>query len=320
MVRKKLTFIGAGNIGGTLAHLSAIRELGDIVLFDIAEGLPQGKALDLAQCAPVEGYDLKIIGSNDYKDIADSDVVVVTAGSPRKDGMSRDDLISINTKVMLSVGNAIAQYCPNAFVICITNPLDAMVRVLQIASKISDTKIVGMAGVLDSSRFRTFLAWELGVSVDQVQAYVLGGHGDAMVPLTDLSNIGGISLNQLVQTGKITQQRLDEIVARTRKGGGEIVALLKRGSAFYAPATSALQMAESYLTDKKRILPCAVKITNGAYGIEEPLFVGVPAKIGADGIEEIIEVPLTKEERSNLQKSIDSVRELNQVVDRSGLI
>ena len=320
MKRKKLSFIGAGNIGGTLAHLSAIRRLGDIVLFDIVAGIPQGKALDLAQCAPVEGYDLKIIGTNDYMDIKDSDVVIVTAGSPRKEGMSRDDLISINTKVMLSVGEGIQKYCPDAFVICITNPLDAMVRVLQIASKTKDNKIVGMAGVLDSSRFRTFLAWEFGVSVEQVQAYVLGGHGDTMVPLTDLSNIGGISLNQLVQTGKITQQRLDEIVDRTRKGGGEIVALLQRGSAFYAPATSALQMAESYLSDKKRILPCAAKITNGAYGIDEPLFVGVPAKIGADGVEEIIEVPLTEEEKNHLQKSITAVRELNQVVDKMGLI
>ena len=274
----------------------------------------------MAQCAPVEGYDLKIIGTNDYTDIKDSDVVIVTAGSPRKEGMSRDDLISINTKVMLSVGEGIQKYCPDAFVICITNPLDAMVRVLQIASKTKDNKIVGMAGVLDSSRFRTFLAWEFGVSVEQVQAYVLGGHGDTMVPLTDLSNIGGVSLNQLVETGKITQQRLDEIVVRTRKGGGEIVALLQRGSAFYAPATSALQMAESYLSDKKRILPCATKITNGAYGIDEPLFVGVPAKIGADGVEEIIEVPLTEEEKNHLQKSITAVRELNQVVDKMGLV
>ena len=319
MKKNKIAFIGAGNIGGTMAHLSALRGYGDLVLFDIAEGIPQGKALDLAQCAPIENYDFKIVGSNSYKDIANSDLVIVTAGVPRKKGMNREDLISINSKVMLDVGEGIKNNCPNAFIICITNPLDAMVNVLQEAAEVDNNKIVGMAGILDSARFRTFLAWEFGVSVEQVQAYVLGGHGDTMVPLTALSNIAGISLEQLVKMGKITQQRLDDIVERTRKGGGEIVALLKTGSAFYAPATSALQMAESYLYDQKKILPCAAKITNGQFGIKEQLFVGVPTRIGAKGVEEIVEVPLTQLEKEQLQKSVDAVSELNQLVAKLDL-
>lgn len=319
MARKKIALIGAGNIGGTLAHLAVLKNLGDVVLFDINEGMPQGKALDIAQCGPVEGFDASIKGTNDYADIKDADVVIVTAGVPRKPGMSRDDLLDINAKVMKSVGAGIKANCPNAFVICITNPLDIMVRLLQIFSGVPDHKIVGMAGVLDSSRFRTFLAWEFGVSVNQVQAYVMGGHGDTMVPLTGMSNIAGESLDTLVKKGKITAERLESIVDRARKGGGEIVGLLKTGSAFYAPATSAIQMAESYLLDKKIIVPCATKLQKGQYGVDEALFVGVPAKIGANGIEEVIEVPLTEQEMANLQVSIDAVKELNATADQLGL-
>lgn len=313
MAKSKIALIGAGNIGGTLAHLLLLKRLGDVVLFDIAEGVPQGKALDLSQCGPIDGNDQKITGTNDYKDIADANVVIVTAGIPRKPGMSRDDLLAVNTKVMKDVGAGIKQHCPKAFVICVTNPLDVMVKVLQDASGVSDKMIVGMAGVLDSARFRTFLAQEFDVSVDQVQAYVLGGHGDTMVPLTGMSNVAGVSLDQLVKTGKITQNRLDEIVKRTRNGGGEIVALLKTGSAFYAPASAAIAMAESYLLDKKRILPCAAKLKEGQYGLQKPLFVGVPAKIGGNGVEEIIDVALTDSEKKNLQVSIDAVIELCDV-------
>jgi malate dehydrogenase len=319
MAKHKIALIGAGNIGGTLAHLALLKNLGDIVLFDINEGIPQGKALDLAQCGPIEGFDGKIIGTNDYKDIQDADLVIVTAGLPRKPGMSRDDLLEINAKVMKSVGAGIKQYCPAAFVICITNPLDVMVRLLQNFSGVPDNKIIGMAGVLDSSRFRTFLAWEFGVSVNQVQAYVLGGHGDAMVPLINLSSIAGVPLTTLVKENKLSQKRLDEIVDRTRKGGGEIVALLKTGSAFYAPASSAIEMAESYLLDKNCILPCAVKLKPGQYGVNEPLFVGVPAKISANGVTEVIEVALSPAEQVNLQKSIDAVIELNNTVDKFNL-
>ncbi len=317
--RPKIALIGAGNIGGTLAHLALIKKLGDIVLFDVAEGIPQGKALDLAQCAPVEGFDAHIIGSNDYNDIKNADVVIITAGIPRKPGMSRDDLLEINAKVMKAVGQGIQENCPNAFVICVTNPLDVMVRVLQNYSKVADNRIVGMAGILDSSRFRTFLAWEFGVSTQDVQAYVLGGHGDSMVPLTGLSTVGGISLEQWVKKGRITQERLDATVHRTRNGGGEIVGLLKTGSAFYAPATSALAMAESYLRDQKHIFPCAAKLKIGQYGVKEPLFVGVPVKIGSNGIEEIIEVDLNEQEKNNLQLSINAVVELNSAVDKLAL-
>ncbi|MBN9287833.1 MAG: malate dehydrogenase [Gammaproteobacteria bacterium 39-13] len=316
MAHKKIALIGAGNIGGTLAHLALSKGLGDVVLFDVVEGVPQGKALDLSQCGPIEGFDAKIVGTNQYKDIQDADVVIVTAGIPRKPGMSRDDLLAINAKVMKEVGAGIKQYCPKAFVICVTNPLDVMVKVLQDASGVSDQMIVGMAGVLDSARFRTFLAWEFGVSVEEVQAYVLGGHGDAMVPLVEKSNIAGVSLTDLVKQGKISQEKLDEIVKRTRNGGGEIVALLKTGSAFYAPATAAITMAESYLLDKKRILPCAAKLKTGQYGVKQPLFVGVPAKIGGKGVEEVIEVSLTEAERQNLQLSIDAVIELCAAADK----
>lgn len=320
MSRHKIALIGAGNIGGTLAHLAVLKQLGDVVLFDINEGLPQGKALDLAQCAPVEGFDASITGTNDYKDLKDADVVIVTAGVPRKAGMSRDDLLGINAKVMKAVGEGIKNNCPNAFVICITNPLDIMVRMLQHFSGVPDNKIAGMAGVLDSSRFRTFLAWEFGVSINQVQAYVLGGHGDSMVPLTGMSNIAGVSLDDKVKRGEITQERLDEIVTRTRKGGGEIVGLLKTGSAFYAPATSGIQMAEAYLHDKKTVVPCAVKLQAGQYGIDEPLFVGVPCVIGAGGVEKVIEVDLQDHEKEGLQVSLDAVKDLNKAADDLGLM
>ncbi|MDO8953274.1 MAG: malate dehydrogenase [Gammaproteobacteria bacterium] len=319
MTRKKIALIGAGNIGGTLAHLALLKNLGDVVLFDIAEGIPQGKALDLSQCGPVEGFTASIKGTNDYKDIANADVVIVTAGIARKPGMSRDDLLSINARVMKSVGEGIKQNCPKAFVICITNPLDIMVRLLQDFSGIPDHMIVGMAGILDSARFRTFLAWEFNVSVNQVMAYVMGGHGDSMVPLTGMSNIAGVSLDELVKTGKITQQRLDEIVDRTRKGGGEIVNLLKTGSAYFAPATSGIQMAEAYLLDQKAILPVAAKLKTGQYGVKEPLFVGVPAKIGAKGVEQVMEVALNDSEKANLLVSINAVIELNQAADALNL-
>jgi len=314
MARKKIALIGAGNIGGTLALLALSKDLGDVVLFDVVEGVPQGKALDLQQCGPVMGFDATVKGTNDYADIAGSDVVIVTAGIARKPGMSRDDLLSTNAKVMKAVGAGIAAHCPNAFIICITNPLDVMVGLLHQYSKVPAHKIVGMAGVLDSARFRTFLAAEFGVSVSEVQAYVLGGHGDSMVPLIKLSNVAGVSLEDMIAKGEITRARIDEIVARTRQGGGEIVALLKTGSAFYAPAASAIQMAESYLKDKKRILPCAVQLKKGQYGVSEALFVGVPAKIGANGVEAVIEVALSEQEQANLNVSIQAVQELNAAV------
>jgi len=319
MSQRKIALIGAGNIGGTLAQLILMKRLADVVLYDIAEGVPQGKALDLAQCGPIEGFDGRIVGTNDYKDIEGASIAIVTAGVPRKPGMSRDDLLEINTKVMKAVGEGIKRYCPEAFIICITNPLDVMVQVLQNYSGVPDNRIVGMAGVLDSARFRTFLSWEFQVSVHEVEAYVLGGHGDSMVPLTKLSNVAGVSLEKLVEQKRITQERLNAIVDRTRKGGGEIVNLLKTGSAFYAPASAAIAMAESYLLDRKRILPSAAKLTQNQYGVKEPLFVGVPVKIGAKGIEEIIEVELTKEERANLEVSINAVIELNQAVAKLNL-
>lgn len=312
MSRKKISLIGSGNIGSTLAHLALLKKLGDVVLFDIIEDMPSGKALDLAQCGPIEGFDFNVTGTSSYEDIEDSDVIIVTAGVPRKPGMSRDDLLEINGKVMKSVGENIKKYSPNAFVICITNPLDVMVGVLQYYSDIPDNMIVGMAGVLDSARFRTFLAWKFSVSVNDINAFVLGGHGDSMVPLTKLSNISGITLDNLIKLGKISKSELDLIVDRTKKGGGEIVSLLKTGSAYYAPATSAILMAESYLLDKKRILPCAAKLINGEYGVSEPIFVGVPVKIGSNGIEEILELSLTDEEKNILDYSIDSVIELTR--------
>ncbi|HEX7819191.1 MAG TPA: malate dehydrogenase [Sphingobium sp.] len=308
MARKKIALIGAGNIGGTLAHLAAQKELGDIVLFDVVEGVPQGKALDLSQCGPVEGFDAKLTGTNDYADIAGADVIIVTAGVARKPGMSRDDLLGINLKVMKSVGEGIKANAPDAFVICITNPLDAMVWALREFSGLPHNKVVGMAGVLDSARFSTFLAEEFGVSVKDVTSFVLGGHGDTMVPVVEYSTVKGIPVPDLVKLGKSTQERIDAIVKRTANGGGEIVALLKTGSAFYAPATSAIAMAESYLYDYKRILPCAVHLT-GQYGVDN-LYVGVPVVIGAGGVEEVIEVELNETAKAGLQVSIDAVKEL----------
>jgi malate dehydrogenase len=308
MARKKIALIGAGNIGGTLAHLAALKGLGDIVLFDVVEGVPQGKALDLSQCGPIEGFDAQITGSNDYADIAGAHVVIVTAGVARKPGMSRDDLLSINLKVMKAVGEGIAANCPDAFVICITNPLDAMVWALREFSGLPANKVVGMAGVLDSARFATFLAWEFGVSVKDVNAFVLGGHGDTMVPVLSYSTINGIPVKDMAKIKGISEDRLGEIVKRTRSGGGEIVALLGTGSAYYAPATSAIAMAEAYLGDTKRILPCAVKV-NGKYGLDG-LYVGVPAVIGAGGCEDVIEISLSDEEKANLTVSVDAVKEL----------
>ena len=308
MARKKIALIGAGMIGGTLAHLAAKKEMGDIVLFDIAEGVPQGKALDLAQCGPIEGFDAKITGTNDYVDIAGADVIIVTAGVPRKPGMSRDDLLGINLKVMKAVGEGIRNHAPDAFVICITNPLDAMVWALREFSGLPHNRVVGMAGVLDSARFATFLAWEFGVSVRDVNAFVLGGHGDTMVPVTSYTTISGIPVDDLVKMGKSSKERIDEIVTRTRGGGGEIVGLLKTGSAYYAPATSAIAMAEAYLGDQKRILPCAVYV-EGKYGLDG-LYVGVPAVLGAGGVEEVIEIALDQEAQANFQTSVEAVREL----------
>ncbi|HEU4957141.1 MAG TPA: malate dehydrogenase [Sphingomicrobium sp.] len=308
MARKKIALIGAGMIGGTLAHLAAKKEMGDIVLFDIAEGIPQGKALDLAQCGPIEGFDANIKGTNDYADIAGADVVIVTAGVPRKPGMSRDDLLGINLKVMKTVGEGIRQHAPDAFVICITNPLDAMVWALREFSGLPHNKVVGMAGVLDSARFATFLAQEFGVSVRDVNAFVLGGHGDTMVPVTSYTTISGIPVDDLVKMGKSSKEKIDEIVKRTRGGGGEIVALLKTGSAYYAPATSAIAMAEAYLGDQQRILPCAVYV-EGKYGLDG-LYVGVPTVIGANGVEEVIEIALDDEAEQNFKVSVDAVKEL----------
>jgi malate dehydrogenase len=308
MARKKIALIGAGMIGGTLAHLAAMRELGDIVLFDIAEGIPQGKALDISQCGPVEGFDARLTGTNDYADIAGADVIIVTAGVARKPGMSRDDLLGINLKVMKTVGEGIKNHAPDAFVICITNPLDAMVWALREFSGLPHNKVVGMAGVLDSTRFATFLAQEFGVSVRDVNAFVLGGHGDTMVPVTSYTTISGIPVDDLVKMGKSSKDKIAEIVKRTRGGGGEIVALLKTGSAYYAPATSAIAMAEAYLGDQKRILPCAVYV-EGKYGLDG-LYVGVPTMIGANGVEEIIEIALDDEAEANLKVSVDAVKEL----------
>jgi malate dehydrogenase len=308
MARKKIALIGAGQIGGTLAHLVGLKELGDVVLFDIAEGIPQGKALDLAQSSPVDGFDAQLAGTNSYEAIEGADVCIVTAGVPRKPGMSRDDLLGINLKVMDQVGAGIKKYAPNAFVICITNPLDAMVWALQKTCGLPKQMVCGMAGVLDSSRFRFFLADEFDVSVEDVTAFVLGGHGDTMVPLVRYSTVAGIPLPDLVKMGWTTQARLDEIVDRTRNGGGEIVSLLKTGSAFYAPAASAIAMAESYLKDKKRVLPAAAHL-DGEYGVHD-LYVGVPVVIGAKGVERIVEIDLTGSERSAFEKSASAVQGL----------
>ena len=313
-MRNKIALVGSGNIGGTLAHLAAIKELGDVTLFDIAEGIPQGKSLDLAQSGPVENFDSKMIGSNDYKDLKDSDVVIVTAGVARKPGMSRDDLVEINTKVMKQVGKGIKDNCPKAFVICITNPLDAMVGVLQRASSLPTNMVVGMAGVLDSSRFRHFLAEEFDVSVSDVTAFVLGGHGDTMVPLARYSAVAGIPVPDLVKMGWSTQEKIDQIVQRTRDGGAEIVGLLKTGSAFYAPASSAIEMADSFLKDKKKLLPCAAYV-DGYYNLNG-LYVGVPVIIGKNGVERIVEISFTSEEKDMFDHSVSAVKQLNEVASK----
>ena len=313
-MRNKIALVGSGNIGGTLAHLAAIKELGDVTLFDIAEGIPQGKSLDLAQSGPVENFDSKMIGSNDYKDLKDSNVVIVTAGVARKPGMSRDDLVEINTKVMKQVGEGIKDNCPKAFVICITNPLDAMVGVLQRASSLPTNMVVGMAGVLDSSRFRHFLAEEFDVSVSDVTAFVLGGHGDTMVPLARYSAVAGIPVPDLVKMGWSTQEKIDQIVQRTRDGGAEIVGLLKTGSAFYAPASSAIEMADSFLKDKKKLLPCAAYV-DGYYDLDG-LYVGVPVIIGKNGVERIVEISFTSGEKDMFNNSVSAVKQLNEVASK----
>jgi malate dehydrogenase len=308
MARPKIALIGAGQIGGTLAHLIGLKELGDVVLFDIAEGIPQGKALDLIESSPVAGFDAQFVGTNSYEAIEGAALCIVTAGVPRKPGMSRDDLLGINLKVMEQVGSGIKKYAPGTFVICITNPLDAMVWALQKACGLPKQMVVGMAGVLDSARFRYFLADEFNVSVEDVSAFVLGGHGDSMVPLIRYSTVAGIPLPDLVKMKWTSQARLDQIVQRTRDGGAEIVNLLKSGSAFYAPAAAAIDMAESYLKDKKRVLPCAAYL-NGEYGIKD-LYVGVPVVLGGKGVERIVEIQLNGSERSMFDKSTEAVQTL----------
>lgn len=318
MGRAKIALIGSGQIGGTLAHLAVLKELGDVVLFDISDGIPQGKALDIAEAGPVGKYDAEISGTTDYADIADADVCIVTAGVARKPGMSRDDLLGINLKVMKSVGEGIREYAPNAFVICITNPLDAMVWALQKFSGLPAEKVCGMAGVLDSARFRHFLAEEFRVSVKDVSAFVLGGHGDTMVPLTRYSTVSGIPLPDLVEMGWTSQEKLDAIVQRTRDGGAEIVGLLKTGSAYYAPAASAIEMAESYLKDQKRVLPCAAHV-KGIYGLDG-IYVGVPTVIGKSGIEKIIEIKLNADEKAMFDHSVKAVQSLTEAcaaIDKS---
>src|SRR5436190_8044638 len=308
VARKKIALIGAGNIGGTMAHLCLLKGLGDVVLYDVIDGLPQGKALDLLQSGPIENFDGKCLGTTQYEDIAGADVCIVTAGIARKPGMSRDDLLGINLKVMKAVGEGIKKHAPKALVICITNPLDSMVWALREFSGLPNNMVVGMAGVLDSARFRHFLAEEFGVSVEDVTAFVLGGHGDTMVPIVEYSTVAGIPIPDLIKMGWSTQERIDGIVKRTRGGGGEIVQLLGNGSAFYAPATSAIAMAESYLKDKKRVLPAAANLT-GQYGVDN-LYVGVPVVIGAGGVERIVEIALNAEAQKNITVSVDAVKEL----------
>jgi malate dehydrogenase len=314
MARQKIALIGSGQIGGTLAHLIGLKELGDVILFDIQEGIPEGKSLDIAQSSPIDGFDARYVGAQSYEAIRGADVIVVTAGVPRKPGMSRDDLLEINLKVMEQVGAGIRKYASDAFVICITNPLDAMVWALQRFSGLPVNMVVGMAGVLDSSRFRYFLAQEFNVSVEDVTAFVLGGHGDTMVPLVRYSGVAGIPLPDLVKMGWLDQKRLDTIVQRTRDGGAEIVGLLKTGSAYYAPAASAIAMAESYLKDKKRVLPCAARL-QGQYGLDN-IYVGVPVVIGAGGVERIIEIDLDRGERAMFDKSVEAVRTLCEACTR----
>lgn len=317
MARKKIALIGAGNIGGTLAHLIGLKELGDVVMFDVFGGVAAGKALDLMQAGPVEGYDALMTGGSDYAAIKGSDVVIVTAGFPRMPGMTRDDLLTKNAGVIAQVAEGIKTHCPAAFVIVITNPLDVMVSVMQERSGLPADRVVGMAGVLDSSRFRLFLAHEFGVSVEDVTAFVLGGHGDTMVPLPRYSTVAGIPVPDLIKMGWTTQEKIDAIIKRTAGGGGEIVKLLEKGSAFYAPASSAIAMAESYLLDKKRVLPAAAKL-DGQYGIKG-LYIGVPVVIGAGGIERIVEVQFTPEEKAAFDKSCDAVRTVNEAFKKLGV-
>ena len=308
MARKKIALIGGGMIGGTLAHLAGLKELGDVVVFDIVEGLPQGKTLDLAESSPIEGFNASLKGTQSYADIKGADVVIITAGVPRKPGMSRDDLLGINLKVMSAVGKGIKRYAPKAFVICITNPLDAMVWALREYSGLPENKVVGMAGVLDSARFRYFLSEEFNVSVEDVTAFVLGGHGDTMVPLPRYSAVAGIPIPDLVKMGWTTQKKINDIIKRTRSGGGEIVALLKSGSAYYAPASAAISMAESYLKDKKRVLPCAAHLT-GQFGVKG-LYVGVPVVIGEGGVERVVEIKMNAAEKKEFNSSVDAVKGL----------
>lgn len=314
MARNKIGLVGGGMIGGTLAHMIGLKGLGDVMLFDILEGMPQGKALDIAQSAPIEGFDAKYSGTNRYESLKDCHVIIVTAGVPRKPGMSRDDLLEINLKVMSQVGAGIRKYAAEAFVICITNPLDVMVWALQKYSGLPFNMVVGMAGVLDSARFRYFLADELKVSVEDVSAFVLGGHGDTMVPLVRYSTVGGIPIPDLIAMKWTTQKRIDEIVQRTRDGGAEIVGLLKSGSAYYAPASSAIAMAESYLKDRKRVVPCAARLS-GQYGVDG-LYVGVPVVLGAKGVERIIEIRLEGEEKAQFKNSIKAVQALMEAAKK----
>ena len=314
MARNKIALIGAGQIGGTLAHLAGLKQLGDVVIFDIVSGLPQGKALDIAQSAPIEGFDARLAGTTSYAAIKGADVVIVTAGAPRKPGMSRGDLLEINTKVIRAVGAGIKTHCPKAFVIVLTNPLDAMVWLLRKVTGLPHRKVVGMAGILDSARFRLFLAEEFKVSIEDVTAFVLGGHGDSMVPLARYSTVAGIPLPDLVKMGWTTNKRLEEIVQRTRDGGAEIVALLKTGSAFYAPAAAAIEMAEAYLKDKKRVLTCAAYL-DGQYGVRG-LYVGVPVVIGARGVERIVEIRMNAEERAMFRKSVGAINSLVSAVKK----
>ena len=309
-MRKKISLIGSGQIGGTLAHLVSLKELGDVVIFDIAAGLSEGKSLDIAQSGAVERFNAHLKGTISYADIKNSDVIIVTAGVPRKEGMSRDDLLGINSKVMKQVGEGIKKYSPKAFVICITNPLDVMVLALQRYSGLPAERVVGMAGILDSSRFRLFLSEEFKVSIEDVTAFVLGGHGDTMVPLARYSTVAGIPIPDLIEMKWSTKERIDKIIQRTRDGGAEIVKLLKSGSAYYAPASSAIEMAEAYLKDKKKILPCAVYL-DGEYGVDD-LYVGVPVIIGAKGVEKVIEIKFNPEEKEMFLKSVDSVKKLTQ--------
>jgi malate dehydrogenase len=314
MARPKIALVGAGQIGGTLAFLVGLKKLGDVVLIDIAEGIPQGKALDMAEASSIEGFHSTFQGTNDYKDLENADVVIVTAGIPRTPGMSRDDLLSINTRIIRQVAHAIADHCPAAFVIVVTNPLDAMVWVMQQASGLLPHRVVGMAGALDSARFRYFLADEFNVSVEDVYASVLGGHGDTMVPLLRYSTVAGVPLPELVAMKWTTQKRLDAIVERTRNAGGEIVNLLKTGSAFYSPAAAAISMVESYLHDQKRIFPCAVWL-KGEYGVKD-LYMGVPIVLGSEGVERVIELPLNPEEKAMFNHSVDAVKGLVEAIQK----